>query len=51
METLQIHVVRPLPEVMYSSCLSNTMAGKPIEVETIMTIWFAIFSSLNFLMK
>ncbi len=34
-----IHVVRPMSQVMYSSCLSITMAGRPIDVETVMTIW------------
>jgi hypothetical protein len=34
-----IPVVRPVSQVMYSYSLSNTMAGKPIDVEKIMTIW------------
>ncbi len=29
-----IHVVRPMSQVMYSCCSSNTMAGRPIDVET-----------------
>jgi hypothetical protein len=40
-----IHVVRPVSQVMYSYCLLNAMAGKPIEVETIMTIWSCYIST------
>jgi hypothetical protein len=33
---------------MYSYCLSNTMAGKLIEVEPIMTIWSCYISTCKF---
>jgi hypothetical protein len=32
-------------QVMYSYCLSNTMAGKSIEVETIMATWSCYIST------